>query len=212
MNRAFWILLAAGQLVLGPGPAGAAEAPLPAPAPRLIALGPAKPLRGWLDLCRRNPDACALGPAGPDMITLAPALWTVLVQVNAAVNHEIEPVTDKEHWGISEHWDLAEDGKGDCEDYQLLKRKRLIDKGFPRRALRMTVVLDGNDEGHAVLVVRTDRGDYVLDNETSSILPWSETGYAYIRQEGSSGTGWVSLGGVNAPAVTARAAQEGRRP
>ena len=55
--------------------------------------------------------------------------------------------------------------------------------GLPRRAMRMTVVIDELGEGHAVLMVRTNRGDFVLDNKTSSIPPWHRTGYVYIKRE-----------------------------
>jgi predicted transglutaminase-like cysteine proteinase len=70
-------------------------------------------------------------------------------------------MTDEEHWGISDRWDLPADGFGDCEDYQLLKRRLLAEAGLPRRAMRMTVVVDETGDGHAVLMVRTDRGDVV---------------------------------------------------
>jgi predicted transglutaminase-like cysteine proteinase len=54
----------------------------------------------------------------------------------------------------------------------LLKRKLLAERGLPRRAMRMTVVLDENRAGHAVLMVRTDRGDFILDNQRATVLPW----------------------------------------
>jgi len=110
-------------------------------------------------------------------------------------------MTDFEHWGIEDHWDFAEDGYGDCEDYQLVKRKRLAAADFPRRALRMTAVIDEDGAPHAVLMVRTDRGDFILDNKRSAVLPWRETGYVYLQREGSTGSNWVSLGAVSASAV-----------
>ena len=61
---------------------------------------------------------------------------------------------------------------GDCEDFQLLKRRMLVERGLSRRAMRMTVVIDELGEGHAVLTVRTDRGDYILDNKTSGGVAW----------------------------------------
>ena len=32
-----------------------------------------------------------------------------------------------------------------------------------------------------MLVMRTDDGDFVLDNLTSRILPWQATGYTFLR-------------------------------
>jgi hypothetical protein len=104
-------------------------------------------------------------------------------------------MTDEEHWGVSDRWDLPADGFGDCEDYQLLKRRLLAEAGLPRRAMRMTVVVDETGDGHAVLIVRTDRGDVVLDNRTDAVLPWHRTGYAFVKRESqSSAAAWVSLG------------------
>jgi predicted transglutaminase-like cysteine proteinase len=79
----------------------------------------------------------------------------------------------------------------------------LVERGLPRRALRMTVVIDELGEGHAVLMVRTDRGDFILDNKTSRVLPWQQTGYTYVKREGQDGLAWVSLNGVTSPTVTA---------
>ena len=94
-------------------------------------------------------------------------------------------------------------GKGDCEDYRLLKRRILAEQGLSRRAMRMTVVIDEEGGGHAVMMVRTDRGDLILDNRRPAILPWTQTGYVYIKAEGQDGMEWVSLGGATSPIVTA---------
>jgi predicted transglutaminase-like cysteine proteinase len=123
--------------------------------------------------------------------------------VNRRVNKSVRSLPDRDHWGVTDRWDLAEDGSGDCEDFQLLKRKLLADAGLPRRAMRMTVVIDEVDEGHAVLMIRTDRGDFILDNKTSAVLPWSKTGYIFVKREGQDRTAWVSLGGVLSPVATA---------
>ena len=78
--------------------------------------------------------------------------------------HAIEPISNLDHWGTTlDHWDYPVDGKGDCKIYALFKRKLLIERGFPRQALLMTIVRDLNGEGHAVLTVKTDRGDFVLE-------------------------------------------------
>ena len=94
-------------------------------------------------------------------------VWKTLNEVNAFANSTIEPISNFDHWGTTlDHWDYPVDGKGDCKIYALFKRKLLIERGFPRQALLMTIVRDLNGEGHAVLTVKTDRGDFVLDNLT----------------------------------------------
>lgn len=154
---------------------------------------------GWVQFCRayandpRHPCNVARLPA-VDVVLNAPAR-SLLTSVNDAVNAEIEPVTDMEHWGVIDKWDYPDDKRGDCEDYVIEKRHRLMKLGFPRQALLITVVRDHQGEGHAVLTVKTDRGDFILDNQVDAILPWNETGYHFIkRQSQVDPMIWVSLG------------------
>ncbi len=169
-----------------------------------VETGPAaRPVAAWTEFCQRMPAECEVDPREPATIPLNTALWRTLSSVNRRVNGRIKPITDQAHWGVVDRWDFPDDGFGDCEDYQLLKRRMLIERGLPRRALRMTVVIDEIGEGHAVLMVRTDRGDFILDNKTNTILSWRNTGYAYIKREGQDGKAWVALNGGNSPVATA---------
>lgn len=165
--------------------------------------GSASPIPAWAAFCRTYPGECAVDGRDAALIELTPRAWNSIVSVNRRVNASVRPLTDQEHWGVTDRWDLAETGSGDCEDYQLLKRKLLAEAGLPRRAMRMTVVIDEKGEGHAVLMLRTDRGDFILDNKTSTVLPWHQTGYVYVKREGQEGQAWVSLGGATSPSATA---------
>ena len=127
--------------------------------------------------------------------------WDSILDLNVKANREIEAITDQDHWGVVDRWDIPTDGKGDCEDYVLLKRQRLAEAGLPRRAMRVTVVIDEENAGHAVLMIRTDRGDFILDNKRNAILPWSQTGYTYVKRESQARTGWASLGGLSTSTV-----------
>lgn len=164
---------------------------------------PTTPLWAWADFCNRHRSECASDAAEPSVVRLTKATWDAINAVNRHVNATIKPLSDQDHWGMVDRWDLPEDGYGDCEDYQLLKRKMLAEKGLPRRAMRMTVVIDDKREGHAVLMVRTDRGDFILDNKVSTVLPWHRTGYVFVKRESEDAIGWVSLGGQSSPVVTA---------
>ncbi|WP_262267486.1 transglutaminase-like cysteine peptidase [Microvirga yunnanensis] len=166
-------------------------------------VGAAKPIIGWVRFCEQNPTECAVDPDEPATIELTAKVWQTLNQVNQQVNATIKARTDFDHWGVEDIWDFAEDGYGDCEDYQLVKRRRLGEAGIPRRAMRMTVVIDEEGAGHAVMMVRTTRGDFILDNKRNAILPWHTTGYVYIKREGDAGSTWVSLGGRTSPTITA---------
>jgi predicted transglutaminase-like cysteine proteinase len=176
---------------------------LPSVAQPVAKVGNAKPIVGWVRFCEQNPAECTVDPSEPAMIELTAKDWQALNRINQQVNGAIEAKTDNDHWGVEDVWDLAEDGYGDCEDYQLVKRRRLVEAGFPRRALRMTVVIDEEGAGHAVMMVRTNRGDFILDNKRNAILPWHKTGYVYIKREGDEGMAWASLGGRSSPTVTA---------
>lgn len=163
----------------------------------------ARPIAAWVTFCERYATECAVDRTEATKITLTPSVWNTIVSVNRRINKSVEPMTDMEHLHVADRWDLAEDGIGDCEDFQLLKRHLLAEAGLPRRAMRMTVVIDEKGEGHAVLTLITDRGDLVLDNKTNTILPWHRTGYVFIKRESQDSVAWVSLGGATSPVTTA---------
>jgi predicted transglutaminase-like cysteine proteinase len=153
---------------------------------------------GWVDFCGRRPEECSLGKLEPLDVRLTSKTWAILNKVNKSANGSIEPVTNLEHWGtLVDHWDYPTDGKGDCKIYALFKRKQLIEQGFPRQALLMTIVRDLQGEGHAILTVKTDRGEFVLDNLRDEILPWDATGYRYIKRQAQDDPNvWLDLGGA----------------
>jgi predicted transglutaminase-like cysteine proteinase len=175
----------------------------PMPGDALLTVGAAGPTPAWIAFCTHMPQECAHNPSEPDTIVLNQAIWRTIVDVNERVNKAILPVTDQDHWGVADRWNYPDDGLGDCEDIQLLKRRLLTEAGLPQRSLRMTVVIDELGAGHAVLMARTDRGDYILDNKRNTVLPWQQTGYRYVKREGSDSVDWVWLGNQAAPMVTA---------
>jgi predicted transglutaminase-like cysteine proteinase len=130
-------------------------------------------------------------------------VWTTLTQINERVNSSILAVTDHDHWGVLDRWDYPDDGLGDCEDIQLLKRRLLVQAGLSQRVMRMATVIDEQRQGHAVLMVLTDHGDFILDNKRNVILPWRRTGYAFIKREGTNSRAWVALGDQPASLSTA---------
>jgi predicted transglutaminase-like cysteine proteinase len=150
---------------------------------------------GWLDFCGRRPQECKVGPLPAVNVRLTPEAWQALNQINQRVNAFIIPVTNLEHWGtMLDHWDYPTDGKGDCKVYALYKRKLLMQAGFPRQALLMTIVRDLEGQGHVILTVRTDRGEFVLDNLAEEIRPWDVTGYEYIKRQSQEDPNvWLSI-------------------
>jgi predicted transglutaminase-like cysteine proteinase len=130
---------------------------------------------------------------GATTIALTAKRYDRIVEINSLVNSTIRARTDLDHWGVLDRWDLAEDGTGDCEDYQLLKRKMLVQAGFPRRAMSMAVVLDFEGNGHAVLILHTTKGDIILDNLYQAPIGWRESGYLFVKREGRDGREWLDL-------------------
>ena len=163
-----------------------------------------RPPIGWVEFCAEHPVECKVQPSTPRDVVLSNKAWTDLSRINKWVNDNVTPMTDLEHWGVVEKWSYPDDGKGDCEDYVLLKRRMLMQAGWPREALLITVVRDKRGDGHAVLTVKTDKGDFVLDNQEEQVLLWSETGYRFVkRQSQGNPNNWVSLGDTRPTIATA---------
>ena len=178
------VLAAVGQLdrALANGPALSMELGRPTSAPL-----------GYVTFCQKAPLECAArGKARPEVLTSE--RWRELVEINRYVNLLVDPVTDWEYYRAEEVWALP-GSQGDCEDYVLLKRKWLIERGWPTSALPITVVYDENREGHAILIARTDRGDLVLDNKVDEVLLWSQTPYRFVKTQSMSDPNrWVRVG------------------
>ena len=160
---------------------------------------------GWADFCSRRPTECRVDVADPVDVVLTPDVMETLDAVNARANAEIEPVSNLEHWGtLLDHWDYPVDGKGDCKIYALWKRRLLLDMGFPRQAVLMTIVRDLEGNGHTILTVKTNKGDLVLDNMVGEIRYWDETGYKFVKRQSQEDPNvWVSIGPATMPVTTA---------
>lgn len=150
---------------------------------------------GWVDFCGRRPHECNVPPLPAKNVKLTRETLRELDRINRQVNGFIVPISNLQHWGtMQDHWDYPVDGKGDCKIYALFKRKLLLDEGFPRQALLMTIVHDLNGEGHTILTVKTDRGDFVLDNLVDDIRPWDATGYYFLKRQSQQNPNvWLSI-------------------
>ena len=204
-------MCAAALLAAGPAPAAERVSLQARPQnerPVYIAVGePTRAPIGWVEFCIEYKPECETRPSLPRDIVFSARVWSDLVKVNDWVNQSIKPLTDLEHWGVVERWNYPDDGYGDCEDYVLLKRRMLMQAGWPREALLITVVRDKKGDGHAVLTVKTDRGEFILDNQVNEILAWNKTGYRFVkRQSQSDPNTWDALGEprLAPPTVSAR--------
>lgn len=176
-------------LLLGAGAAGTAASD----SLKMQVNGWTNPPVGYVEFCRSFPAEC-IARGSPATELLSVRHWRDLQEVNSLVNHLVTPATDLEFYNTEELWTLP-DAYGDCEDYVLLKRKWLIERGWPTGALLVTVVFDEVGDGHAVLLARTSNGDFVLDNKTDAVHRWQETAYRYVkRQSVEDPNRWVSVG------------------
>lgn len=149
---------------------------------------------GHYEFCQRNKTSCAIHNKSTKPILLTGKIWDTIQDINQTVNARVHPTTDFELYGQEEYWGYPKDA-GDCEDYVLQKQLELTQKGLPLSALLITVVRKPDGEGHAVLTVRTNRGDFVLDNLRDDILLWKDTEYTYLKRQSSEYTGrWVGIG------------------
>jgi predicted transglutaminase-like cysteine proteinase len=158
--------------------------------------GVTKAPSGWLQFCAENPEECRPFADAPRDVTLTPDLLQQLFSINRYVNDRVKWTSDAELYGKSERWAYPLD-RGDCEDIVLLKRQLLASAGWPMNALLITTVEDRSaaDKGrHALLTVRTDRGELILDNQTPEILFWYETNYRYLaRQSTTDPNVWLAF-------------------
>lgn len=94
---------------------------------------------------------------GPRSVRYSVRLMQLVSRVQAQVNSEITPRRE-----TVDVWS-ADVSSGDCDDYVMTKRRRLIRAGIPATAMRVAVSRRFG-EGHVVLILKTDKGEIVLDN------------------------------------------------
>lgn len=94
--------------------------------------------------------------------------------VNDVVN-QIPYVNDSAIYGKTDYWatpmEFVKNG-GDCEDFAITKYVSLRALGVPEERMRLVVLQDMQKNiPHAVLVVYTEKGPVVLDNQIKRALP-----------------------------------------
>ncbi|SDG17066.1 transglutaminase-like cysteine peptidase [Pelagibacterium luteolum] len=139
-----------------------------------IANSNVRPPIGLQLYCLKDPSTCRPTPAAA--VKWSTEVSELLSGINARVNAAIRPRADAQ----TDSWTLGA-RYGDCEDYVLTKHQQLIASGVPAGALSFAFTRTSSGEGHAILVVRTDQGDVVLDNLQSSIVLLQNSGYRIER-------------------------------
>lgn len=133
--------------------------------------------------CLQSPKYCG----GSKADRYCTSLKRKLAYVNRKVNRSIKPQNERRDvWSVGV-------SRGDCEDYVLTKRRDLIRSGVSAGALKIAVVRTRGGVGHAVLVVKTNKGDLVLDNRRSSIVKSYQSGYRFIEMSSNQPKRWEKI-------------------
>lgn len=120
-----------------------------------------------------------------------------LIQVNRFANAAILYTDDRQAFHAADYWATPAQslkGRGDCEDYALLKYASLRALGFSEDQLRIVVVKDLRAGiGHAILSVKSDGGIFILDNQDNRVLRHdSVLRYAPIYSVNAKGR-WINI-------------------
>lgn len=131
----------------------------------------AHPPLGMQIFCVNHASSCKADSRSS--VEMSDRLMGMLSQVNSSVNRSMRYRAES---GPIDNWKIG-GSSGDCEDYALTKRSRLISKGVPAGALRIATTYTRRGEPHAILVVKTTAGDFVLDNLAAEVKTRSSAGY-----------------------------------
>lgn len=119
-----------------------------------------------------------------------------LRNINRAVNAEIRYESDRDNYQTLDHWAPGSQtiarGKGDCEDFAILKHALLVKAGIPANSLSL-VVLKDNARGiyHAVLAVSTNKGHFILDNLRNDVYRDTSASQYQPLYSFSAGRSWI---------------------
>lgn len=154
----------------------------------------AVPPLAFVRFCRQHSASCAVRPGSlpsrDGRVVLTSELFSSLEKTNHLINRSLRIRKDlpgRDVWQVNTLL-------GDCEDFALAKRAKLLALGWPSAAVSLAVVHTTEGAGHAVLIARTTGGDFVLDNLKAEIVPPARTGYDFLSmQDGTRAMGWIAL-------------------
>lgn len=152
---------------------------------------PGKPAAGKLAAGKPQPEPAASAPSEASVSSEGSAVSTPPVRIrdleaiNRRINRAIRRSSDEATFGAADVW-AAPTGaraRGDCEDYALAKRRALIETGVDPDLLSLAIVRTRGGEIHAVLLVRAQDGEYVLDNLSPWVVRWDSAPYDWLERQ-----------------------------
>jgi len=135
---------------------------------------------GYVGFCVRQPAECGGGTDAPRLASMTPSAFAELDEVNRHVN-ALPQTSDVALYDRDEWWAYPDARGGDCEDLAMMKRKLLIERGWPAEALLLAVVREWNGDGHAVLLVLSGEGQFVLDNKSPTVDRVADAPYRWVK-------------------------------
>lgn len=180
--------------------------------------GVSLPPLGYVEFCIKSPDECrsvpvaTLAASAPEILAVTCAAsgcgaagkaaeaartpdLAFVAGVNAAVNRSMGARPDFDVYGVEERWAVGQLW-GDCEDFALTKRKRLVEAGVPEKVLSLATARLADGQLHTVLIYRDQSGEWVLDNLTDEVLPWQAARMTFLsRQSEQNPAVWLAVGG-----------------
>src|SRR5664280_1029560 len=144
---------------------------------------PALAPMAFVRFCMQYPQDCKVRRMAfrPRPVALTKLRSAELTKVNRDVNRAIRP-QENVNGVMAEDWLVAQ-REGDCNDYAVTKRHKLLELGWPSRSLLLAEVVVASGEHHLVLVVRTREEDLILDNLNWNVRPVSQIRYEWVRAQ-----------------------------
>ena len=141
--------------------------------------------KGQAGFCERLSSECAGRYTNTNVVVADDAFMERLREMNMTTNLMVRGINDADYYPEIDYWTIAVNA-GDCEDYVLAKRATLRSWGVPENAMSLAYVTIPEDMApkgsvldHAVLVLRTNTGDWILDNVRNSVLLPYQTRYEF---------------------------------
>ncbi|MDQ0321665.1 putative transglutaminase-like cysteine proteinase [Pararhizobium capsulatum DSM 1112] len=157
MGKSFWISVAFSAVLIA-----ALQFHYSPPSPTNDKPNPKLPPVAFSLYCLKHIVEC---PAkGPKRVSLTPQILSAIAYVQHQVNAEIVPRMEQQ-----DVWQ-ADVAAGDCDDYVMTKRRRLINAGIPATAMGVKVFRLADGQGHVTLLVRTTQGTFELDNLKTGVI------------------------------------------
>ena len=155
--------------------------------PWMPSAGQAVPPAGFLDFCAGGGAGHPACPGAGNKVraetaAISQPVLAALSDYNATVNRQVRYQSDQLRFRVRDQWQTADD-TGDCEDIALRKMNGLVAAGWPPAAFSLIIGKTESGESHAALLLRTEKGDFLLDSTQDGVGLWHESGTEWLIRQ-----------------------------